>query len=132
MAIYQAKMERKQGFLFRTVDIVMELFAMTAAISRARSLVDARSAEAEQALALADLFCRNASRKVDRIFVDLWRNDDDRKNDLTKGVMNGDFAWLEEGRLDVGLEAESFETRFMTRASERGPSAAVGSGLGGD
>jgi alkylation response protein AidB-like acyl-CoA dehydrogenase len=127
MAVYQAKMERKQGFLFRTVDIVMELFAMTAAISRARSLVDARSPEAQQAMALADLFCRNASRKVGRSFRDLWRNDDDRKNDLTKGVMNGDFAWLEEGRLDVGLDAESFQTRYVTRAADRGASAATGS-----
>jgi alkylation response protein AidB-like acyl-CoA dehydrogenase len=127
MAVYQAKMERKQGFLFRTVDIVMELFAMTAAISRARSLADARAAEAEKAQALADLFCRNASRKVSRAFRDLWRNDDDRKNELTKSVMKGEFAWLEEGRLDVGLVAESFETRFLTQASGRTPSAAVGS-----
>src|SRR5581483_12292831 len=28
MTVYQAKMERKQGFLFRCVDVVMELFAM--------------------------------------------------------------------------------------------------------
>src|SRR5262249_52291086 len=31
MLVFQAKMERKQGFLFRCVDVVMELFAMTAA-----------------------------------------------------------------------------------------------------
>jgi hypothetical protein len=127
MAIYQAKMERKQGFLFRTVDIVMELFAMSAAISRARSLTDARASEAEQAVALADLFCRNASRKVHRAFHDLWRNDDDRKNLLTNSVMKGEFGWLEEGRLDIGLTAESFQTRFLTRGSERPPSVAAGS-----
>ncbi len=67
------------------------------------------------------------SRKVGRSFRDLWRNDDARKNDLTKDVMNGDFAWLEEGRLDVGLVAESFQTRFVTRAADRGASAAAGS-----
>ncbi len=43
MALYQAKMERKQGFLFRCVDIVMELFAMAATISHARSVQDAGS-----------------------------------------------------------------------------------------
>src|SRR5215467_9808716 len=60
MAIYQAKMERKQGFLFRCVDIVMELFAMSAAASQARSMRDSGSPEAPQALELADLFCRQA------------------------------------------------------------------------
>ena len=81
----------------------------------------------KQALALADLFCRNARRKVGRSFRDLWRNEDDRKNDLASDVMNGEFAWLEEGRLDVGLVAESFQTRFVTRAADRGASAAAGS-----
>ena len=43
MALYQAKMERKQGFLFRCVDVVMELFAMAATLSRTRTLLDAGS-----------------------------------------------------------------------------------------
>ena len=46
MAVYQAKMERKQGFLFRCVDVVMELFAMSATISHARQMLDARHPEA--------------------------------------------------------------------------------------
>src|SRR5262245_50950898 len=46
MSVYQAKMERKQGFLFRCVDVVMELFAMAATLSRARQMVDDRDPEA--------------------------------------------------------------------------------------
>ena len=46
MVVFQAKMERKQGFLFRCVDIVMELFAMTAAVARARQLLEDRHPEA--------------------------------------------------------------------------------------
>jgi alkylation response protein AidB-like acyl-CoA dehydrogenase len=126
MTVFQAKMERKQGFLFRTVDIVMELFAMTAAVSRARALVDRRAPEAEQAAALADLFCRNSRRKVHRLFRDLWRNEDDHKNRIAARVMGGEFAWLEEGRLDVGLTADSFKTRFLTQDSERQPRVAAG------
>src|SRR5207247_5128179 len=80
MTVYQAKMERKQGFLFRCVDVVMELFAMAAVISRARQMVDDRDPEAERALALANLFCRTARRKVRRLFRDLWVNEDARKN----------------------------------------------------
>ncbi len=116
MTVFQAKMERKQGFLFRTVDIVMELFAMSAAVSRARSLADARSPEAERAIELADLFCRNSSRKVGRLFREIWSNEDDRKNGVAAKVMGGDFTWLEQGRLDVGLTAESFETRYLTKS----------------
>src|ERR1051325_1519257 len=50
------------------------------AIFHAKSLVDSRAPDAEGAQALADLFCRNATRKVQHLFRDLWRNDDDRKN----------------------------------------------------
>ncbi len=125
MAIYQAKMERKQGFLFRAVDVVMELFAMTAAISRARQLADDRSPEAASAAELADLFCRNSRRKVQRLFRDLWSNDDAGKNAVAARVMDARYSWLEEGRLDRGLTAESFQTRFITKPNEGGPSAKV-------
>jgi alkylation response protein AidB-like acyl-CoA dehydrogenase len=125
MTVFQARMERKQGFLFRTVDIVMELFAMSAAVSKARSLSDARSPEAKSALDLADLFCRNSRRKVRRLFRDLWSNEDDRKNGVAARLMGGEFAWLEEGRLDVGLTPESFQTRFFTKSSNDGPRAAA-------
>jgi alkylation response protein AidB-like acyl-CoA dehydrogenase len=125
MTVFQAKMERKQGFLFRTVDIVMELFAMSAAVSKARSLSDTRSSEAERALDLADLFCRNSSRKVRRLFRELWSNEDDRKNGVAARLMAGDFTWLEQGRLDVGLTPESFQTRFLTKSSSDTPRAAA-------
>src|ERR1051325_8306118 len=74
MTVYQAKMERKQGFLFRCVDIVMELFAMSATIARARRMADDRDPNAEKAAALADLFCRSSRRKVRRLFRSLWSN----------------------------------------------------------
>ena len=77
MAVYQAKMERKQGFLFRCVDIVMELFAMSATVSHARAAcATTGSPRRAQALELADLFCRQARRRVNASFAALWRNDD--------------------------------------------------------
>ena len=48
MLVYQAKMERKQGFLFRCVDIVMELFAISASVSRARRMLDDRHPDSRQ------------------------------------------------------------------------------------
>src|SRR5439155_26338884 len=116
MVVYQAKMERKQGFLFRCVDIVMELFAMAASVCHARRLRDDDHAEAGGAAALADLFCRQSRRRVRRLFRDLWSNEDARKNDLAASLMRGEHVWLEEGRLDLGFGPDAFKTRSITRA----------------
>jgi hypothetical protein len=113
MAVYQAKMERKQGFLFRAVDVVMELFAMSAALCRARQMQDARHPEAAQALELCDLFCRNSRRKVRRLFHELWHNDDAVKNKVAASVMGGRQAWLESGVFDLGLDEAAFQTRSL-------------------
>jgi len=125
MAVYQAKMERKQGFLFRCVDIVMELFAMTATLSHARRLRDERQPGADEALQLADLFCRQSRRKVRQLFRDLWRNEDAQLNQVAGDVLKGRYAWLPEGRLDLGLTEESFKTRSYREAVGRPKVAAA-------
>jgi hypothetical protein len=76
MVMYRETMERRQMFLFRLVDVVMELFAMAASISRARGMADAGEAEAAKAGEVADLFCRTSRRRVDSLFRELWNNDD--------------------------------------------------------
>src|SRR5881296_2852981 len=121
MAVYQAKMERKQGFLFRCVDVVMELFAMAATISRARRMADDRHPEAERAAQLADLFCRMSRRKVRGLFRNIWSNEDAERNAVAAAVLRGDDAWLEQGILDIGLTPESFKTQSLLalRAKER-------------
>ena len=121
MAVYQAKMERKQGFLFRCVDVVMELFAMAATISRARRMADDRDPQAEKAAQLADLFCRMSRRKVRRLFRALWSNEDALRNDVATQVLRGEHAWLEQGILDIGLTPEAFKTQSLIalRAKER-------------
>jgi alkylation response protein AidB-like acyl-CoA dehydrogenase len=130
MAIYQAKMERKQGFLFRCVDIVMELFAMSASVSYARALREAGNAEAPQALELADLFCRQARRRVRASFKALWSNEDAKLNQVASRVMKGEDVWLAEGRMDLGYTPESFKTHFLTaekRAETEPPKVAAAS-----
>ncbi|HYR96951.1 MAG TPA: acyl-CoA dehydrogenase family protein [Candidatus Binatus sp.] len=121
MSVYQAKMERKQGFLFRCVDIVMELFAMSATISRARRMADDRDPDAEKAIELADLFCRMSRRKVRRLFRALWRNEDARQNAVAAEFLRGEHAWLERGILDIGLTPDAFKTQSLValRAKER-------------
>lgn len=116
MAVYQGRLERKQGFLFRCVDIVTELFAMAATLSHARQLRQDGEAEAEAAAALADLFCRQARRRIGRLFRDLWSNEDTRLNRVAADVMGGRHAWLENGALPLGLSPEDYRPKPFSEA----------------
>lgn len=100
MGRWQAKLERKQAFLGRVVDIGAELFAMTACCSRAEMLLHTDPERAASAYELAEAYCEQARVRVDEYFDQLWRNTDDGDRDLTRKVLAGDYAWLEEGILD--------------------------------
>jgi alkylation response protein AidB-like acyl-CoA dehydrogenase len=116
MVVFRAGMERRQAFLFRSVDIAMELFAMAATVAHAARLADGRYPEAERARELADLFCRGARRKVRRLFRDLWHNDDARKGRVAAAVMGDRHRWLERGILEMGLPTSAFRPRPFTNA----------------
>merc|ERR1712188_327802 len=68
MLVYREKMERKQVFLFRLVDIVNELFAMTASVARAIAMDKRNAPEAKEAALLADMFCNNSRRVIKQKF----------------------------------------------------------------
>jgi alkylation response protein AidB-like acyl-CoA dehydrogenase len=101
MVAYQGKLQNKQAFLFRLVDVANELFAMAASVTRAQAMRDAGLADADNAAELADLFCRNTRRKVAKLFRDLWANDDVRKYKVALKVLDGKHAWLEQGILTL-------------------------------
>ncbi len=113
MAIYQAKMERKQAFLFRAVDIVMELFAMAATVSRTRALLDAKSADGQKALELTELFCANSRMKIERLFEDLWSNNDAIKNKVAAQVLKYEHKWMEEGIIDIGVTNDAIRPKAI-------------------
>ena len=96
MMIYQDKMERKQMFLFRLVDVVNELFAMSASISRAIALEARNAPEAAAAQEAADQFCKKSRRVVEQRFHELWNNDDDAKVAFSRSVLKGDQKWMEK------------------------------------
>ncbi|RAX14873.1 acyl-CoA dehydrogenase [Pseudarthrobacter sp. AG30] len=100
MGRWQAKLERKQAFLGRIVDIGAELFAMTACCSRAEMLLRTSPGTAAGAYELADAYCEQAKVRVDEYFDQLWRNTDDADHALTRKVLAGDYTWLEAGVLD--------------------------------
>ena len=89
-----AKLERRQLVLFRAVDIGAELFAMTAACVRAHMLMTQGNADA---IALADLFCRAARVRIDRLFAGFYGHFDARMYRVAQAVMRGEHAWLETG-----------------------------------
>jgi alkylation response protein AidB-like acyl-CoA dehydrogenase len=100
MSRWQAKMEYRQAFLGRVVDIGAELFAIAAACSRAEMLRSDDEARGRSAQQLADVFCQQSRLRVEALFTDLWSNTDDADGRLAKGVLAGDYTWLEEGVID--------------------------------
>jgi hypothetical protein len=102
MLRYQAKLQNKQAFLFRLVDVANELFAMAATVARARALAEQQRPEAAEARRLADLFCRISRRRVRRLFDGLWDNDDVQLYRTGVDVLDGRHEWLERGILGLG------------------------------
>ncbi|WP_405535076.1 acyl-CoA dehydrogenase family protein [Streptomyces sp. NBC_00075] len=103
MSRWQGRMETKQGFLGRIVDIGAELFAMSAACVRAE-LLRAQGENGREAYQLADAFCRQARVRVEELFGRLWTNTDDVDRAVVKGVLAGTYTWLEEGVVDLSGE----------------------------
>ncbi|MGW0946832.1 acyl-CoA dehydrogenase family protein [Streptomyces sp. NPDC002623] len=103
MSRWQGRMETKQGFLGRIVDIGAELFAMSAACVRAE-LLRSRGEHGREAYQLADAFCRQSRIRVDELFTRLWSNTDGVDRKVVKGVMAGAYEWLEQGIVDPSGE----------------------------
>ena len=100
MSRWQAKLEYRQAFLGRIVDIGAELFAMAAACSRAEMLRKEDPAKGKAAYELADLFCAQSRIRAEELFEGLWRNTDAADRGLATQVLGGDYTWLEEGVVD--------------------------------
>ncbi|MEV2196925.1 acyl-CoA dehydrogenase family protein [Streptomyces phaeochromogenes] len=103
MSRWQGRMETKQGFLGRIVDIGAELFAMSAACVRAE-LLRTTGDHGREAYQLADAFCSQSRVRVEELFGRLWSNTDDLDRKVVKGVLGGAYTWLEEGVVDPSGE----------------------------
>ncbi len=98
MVVYQARLQNKQAFLFRLVDIADELFAITASASRATAINAQGKEGADSAMRSADIFCRNSRRTVDRLFRELWRNDDAQNYRYAVEVLDDKHRFVELDR----------------------------------
>src|SRR5436305_406910 len=91
MMRFQAKLERKQMVLFRLVDIGTDLFAMSAAVSYATML---EKQGHENAVDLADVFCKEARMRIDFNFEHLFDNHDEESYRLVGKLLKGEFDWF--------------------------------------
>jgi hypothetical protein len=120
MIWFGPKLERKQAFLFRAVDIALELFALTAALTRA---VRTQGADRERTQLMAAQFSRLAHRRIDDVLRDMWSNDDQEKSELARSILAEEHVWLEKGTLGIpfsvdDLRPETMETYLARRHAE--------------
>jgi alkylation response protein AidB-like acyl-CoA dehydrogenase len=100
MSRWQGRLEKKQAVLGRIVDIGAELFAISAAAVYAQTLREEHPERGDEAVELADLFIRQARRRVEALFGELFSNDDEAGYALAQQVLEGRHTWLEEGIAD--------------------------------
>ncbi|MGO8956201.1 MAG: acyl-CoA dehydrogenase family protein [Streptosporangiaceae bacterium] len=105
MARWQGRLERKQGFLGRIVDIGAELFAISATCVRAQmdrtdGVGTERGATAHE---LADLFCTQARLRAEELFGQLWNNSDAADSKTARRILGGSYTWLEDGVIDPSI-----------------------------
>jgi hypothetical protein len=100
MGRYQAGLEKKQAVLGRIVDIGAELFAIASAVVYANTIKGEHPERGEQAFELADLFAKQARRRVDELFSAVFANDDAAAYKTAQKVLEGRYTWLEEGVAD--------------------------------
>src|SRR4051794_12852868 len=95
MVRFGPKLEKRQAVLGRLVEIGAELLAITAACSRALALAKRGSGEEGRgAIQLADLFSRQARRRVEEKFAAVFDNDDVRTYEVAQQVLKGEHTWM--------------------------------------
>jgi hypothetical protein len=104
MGRYQARLEQKGHLLGRIVDIGAELYAIACACVYADTIGREQPGRREEAQELADLFCSQARRRADRLFADLWANDDDAQYKAAQKILSGRYEWFENDVLDPAGE----------------------------
>ncbi len=114
MSRWQGRLENKQGFLGRIVDIGAELYAMSAVCVRAQA--DDEHGVGQGPRELADAFCQQSRVRIEALFSRLWHNSDVVDARIARRVSEGRYQWLEEGIVDPSTDGP------WIAAAEPGPS----------
>ena len=127
MTRWQAKLEYRQAFLGRLVDIGAELFAMAAAAAYADTIGREQPERRTEAQELAELFCRQAKRRIEALFGELWDNEDDANREAAARLLDGRYLWLEDGIVDPSGTGPMIPDEVKeSAAGEAAPAGAVG------
>jgi alkylation response protein AidB-like acyl-CoA dehydrogenase len=127
MGRYQARLEQKGHLLGRIVDIGAELFAIACACVYADTIAREQPDRSQQAFELADLFCGQARRRADRLFTELWANDDAAQYKVAQQVLAGRYVWFEQDVLDPAGDGPMMpvQTKPAAQPFEESPAAAA-------
>src|SRR3954463_5345861 len=101
MVRFGPKLEKRQAVLGRLVEIGAELLAITGACSRAQARVRQDPAN-RGPVELADLFARQARRRVEDRFAAVFDNDDEAAYEVAQQVLKGEHSWMETGMVRGG------------------------------
>ncbi len=123
MVRYRAALEEQQAFLFRAVDVGLELFAMTCGIVRARQLEQRGAPHRRQAARLADDYAWEARDRIETLLAGLFRNHDERFAATGRALLDGAHLHLEEGIPDLPYDAESLRPPTMEERLEESEAA---------
>jgi len=93
MVLKGKKLESHQSILNRIVAIGVNLFVMAASCSYASHLQ--QKGDKDNAVVLADLYCREAKSEIEGHFRRRWNNNDKRHIKVARKLMANDFKWLE-------------------------------------
>lgn len=95
MGKYQKKMETEQLLLANFVDIGVDLFVMAACLAHAEALL-ARNPDDQSPQELADLFCKNARKRIADNFKAIKKNHNRSFDKVAGRLMEGKYSWMSD------------------------------------
>ncbi|MBM3291019.1 MAG: acyl-CoA dehydrogenase [Candidatus Hydrogenedentes bacterium] len=95
MAKFGPKLEYEQLVLASFVDIGTDLFAMSASLARAESVL-AKNPGDEDLQNLVDYFCWSARERIARNFAHVAKNHNRLLNKVSRAYAEGKFAWMDD------------------------------------
>jgi len=99
MARFGPKLEKEQLILGNFVDIGVDLFVMSTALSYADHLLGENATD-QSPQELADLFCREARRRIEANFRAVKSNNNRSYRKVAGLFMDGSLGWLAEGSMN--------------------------------
>ena len=120
MGKYRAKLEYEQQILANFGDIGVDLFAMASVLAMAEAKL-AVNPDDSSVQELANLFCKEATKRIEQNFRDVKKNHNSDYNKVTNTLMDGGLKWMyEDGSVYIDVPPE-YRGPSIYRDSEDDP-----------